>query len=59
VFTIIATAIGHRYWEIAEPAARRVQQSNFAKNITIIGGFILLFVTGGGRFSVDGWRRRG
>src|SRR2546423_10705429 len=59
VFVIIATLIGHRYWEIAEPAARRIQQSNFAKNITIIGGLILLLVTGAGRFSVDGRRRRG
>jgi putative oxidoreductase len=59
VFTIVATLIGHRYWEIAEPAARRMQQSNFAKNITIVGGLILLHVTGGGRFSFDGWRRRG
>lgn len=58
VFTIVATLIGHRYWEIADPVARRMQQSHFAKNITIIGGLILLYVTGGGRFSFDGWRRR-
>jgi putative oxidoreductase len=58
VFTIVATLIGHRYWEIADATARRMQQSHFAKNITIIGGLVLLFVTAGGRFSVDGWRRR-
>jgi len=58
VFTIVATLIGHRYWEIADAAARRMQQSHFAKNVTIIGGLVLLFVTGAGRFSVDGWRRR-
>jgi putative oxidoreductase len=58
VFVIIATLIGHRYWEITDAAARRVQQSNFAKNLTILGGLILLVVTGAGRFSVDGWRRR-
>lgn len=58
VFTIVATLIGHRYWEIADLSARRMQQSHFAKNVTIIGGLILLFVTRGGRFSVDGWRRR-
>ena len=58
IFTIVATLIGHRYWEIADAAARRMQQSHFAKNITIIGGLVLLFVTAGGRFSVDGWRRR-
>ena len=59
VFTIVATLIGHRYWEIADAAARRMQQSHFSKNLTIIGGLILLFVTRGGRFSFDGrWRRR-
>jgi putative oxidoreductase len=58
VFTIVATLIGHRYWEIAEPAARRMQHSHFLKNLAIMGGIVLLFVTRAGRFSVDGWRRR-
>jgi putative oxidoreductase len=58
VFTVVATLIGHRYWELVEPAARRVQQANFAKNTAIIGGLILLVVTGAGRFSLDGWRKR-
>jgi putative oxidoreductase len=58
VFTIVATAIGHRYWEIAEPAARRMQASHFFKNLAMMGGILLLVVTGGGKFSVDGWRRR-
>src|SRR6266853_825538 len=54
-----ATLIGHRYWELTDAALRRMQQSHFAKNVTIIGGLVLLFVTGAGRFSVDGWRKRG
>src|SRR5437868_1661921 len=58
VFVIVATLIGHRYWELTDAAARRMQQSHFAKNLTIIGGFVLLVVTGGGKWSVDGWRRR-
>lgn len=58
VFTIVATLIGHRYWEIAEPAARRMQHSHFLKNLAIMGGILLLFVTRAGRFSVDGWRGR-
>jgi putative oxidoreductase len=57
VFTVIATAIGHRYWEIADAGLRRNQASHFSKNLAIIGGQILLLVTGGGRFSWDGWRR--
>jgi putative oxidoreductase len=58
VFVIVATLISHRYWEITEPAARRMQQGQFAKNLAIIGGFMLMMLSGAGRFSVDGWRRR-
>jgi putative oxidoreductase len=52
LFVIVATGISHRYWEYAE-AARRLQESQFFKNLSIIGGFLLLAVTGAGRFSVD------
>ena len=53
VFTIVATLIGHRYWEIAEAAARRMQQSHFVKNLAIIGGILLLCDAGGEVFG--GW----
>jgi putative oxidoreductase len=52
LFVIVATGISHRYWEFAE-AARRAQESQFFKNLSIIGGFLLLFVSGSGRFSLD------
>jgi len=55
LFVIVATGISHRYWDFAEAAARRAQESQFFKNLSIIGGFILLFATGPGRFSLDGW----
>ena len=58
VFTIVATLIGHRYWELTDALAWRMQKSHFAKNLAIIGGLVVLFVTAGGRFSVDGWRRK-
>jgi len=60
IFTIAATLIGHRYWEFADPALRRQNQTNFLKNLTMMGGLLLLFLTGGGRFSLDRllWRRR-
>jgi putative oxidoreductase len=57
LFVIVATGISHRFWEFAE-AARRTQESQFFKNLSIIGGFVLLFVTGGGRYSFDGWLKR-
>ena len=57
LFVIVATGISHRFWEYAE-AARRLQESQFFKNLAIIGGFLLLFVTGSGRFGLDALLRR-
>jgi len=57
LFVIVATFSSHRYWEF--PAAQvRGQQSQFFKNVAIFGGFVVLFVTAGGRFSLDRWLRR-
>ncbi|MBI0435984.1 DoxX family protein [Roseomonas sp. KE0001] len=44
--------IGHPFWTMAG-AARYGNAINFYKNISIIGGFLLLYVTGPGRYSVD------
>jgi len=57
LFVIVATGISHRYWEFAD-AARRTQETQFFKNLSIIGGFLLLFATGAGRFSLDALLRR-
>jgi putative oxidoreductase len=58
VFTIIATITSHRFWEFSDPAQYRAQNTNFFKNVTMIGGMLLLFVTAGGRYSVDALFRR-
>lgn len=52
VYLIIATALAHRYWEF--PAAQQVNQyAHFCKNLAIMGGAALLYLTGAGRFSLD------
>jgi putative oxidoreductase len=58
VFTIIATLSSHRYWEFTDPAQYRAQNTNFWKNVTMMGGMLLLFVTAGGRWSLDALLRR-
>jgi putative oxidoreductase len=58
VYLIIATAIAHRYWEVPT-AAVAAQYANFCKNLAIMGGALLLYVHGPGRFSIDAWLRRG
>jgi putative oxidoreductase len=51
-FALVATISAHRYWGYP-PAAQLVQFIFLTKNVSIIGGLIILFVTGGGRYSVD------
>ena len=58
LFTVVATLIAHRFWEF-EAAARATQQSAFFKNLAIVGGYLVLMVSGAGRYSIDRlWRRR-
>ena len=56
-FTAVAALISHRFWEL-DAAARAAQEVHFMKNITIIGGFLALFVAGPGALSVDHWLAR-
>ena len=57
LFTIFATFSSHRYWNFPE-AQQGNQSSHFWKNISMMGGQILLFVTAGGRYSIDALLRR-
>jgi len=60
LFVIVATAISHRFWELVDPQQFRAQQTQFMKNLAIIGGFMVLFASGGGRFTIDAlWPRNG
>ena len=52
-FTVVATLISHRYWEYSDATVRQLQLSNFSKNIAIMGGFLVLFSHGTGRFAID------
>jgi putative oxidoreductase len=58
LFVIVATGISHRYWEFADAATQRTQESHFFKNVSIIGGFLLLYARGSGRFCLDSLLRR-
>jgi putative oxidoreductase len=57
VFMLVATFSSHHYWTFTNAAARRVQDTNFYKNLAMLGGFFFLFVCGSGRLSIDGWLR--
>ena len=52
VFLIITIVLAHRYW--AYPPGQQANQfAHFWKNIALMGGALMLFWSGAGRFSVD------
>ena len=52
LYTLGTALIGHRYWTVK--AADRVDSMDgFYKDLSIMGGFLLLSITGAGRYSID------
>jgi len=52
VFVVIALLTAHLYWQF--PAAAQTLQYVFlSKDLAIAGGLLVLFVSGGGRISID------
>ena len=51
-YTLGTALIGHRYWTITG-ADRVDSMDGFYKNLSIMGGFLLLYTTGAGKYSID------
>ena len=56
VFVAFTAVLGHPFWA-ADAASYQGQYINFMKNVAIMGGYLALFVSGAGAFSIDGWFR--
>jgi putative oxidoreductase len=57
LFTIVATFSTHRYWTY--PAEQVTgQKINFFKNVSMMGGLLIFFVAGAGRYAIDAFRKR-
>ena len=52
VFTVVATLVFHNFWAVPADQAL-MQQISFMKNLSIIGGLLLLVAFGPGRYAVD------
>jgi putative oxidoreductase len=52
LYTLGTALIGHRYWALTG-LDRLEAEINFYKNVSIMGGFLLLYVAGAGRYSLD------
>jgi putative oxidoreductase len=52
LYTLGTALIGHRYWTVT--GADYVENlDGFYKDLSIMGGFLLLFMTGAGKYSID------
>jgi len=52
LYTLGSALIAHRYWTMT--GANKVDSmESFYKNLSIVGGFLLLCITGAGKYSID------
>jgi putative oxidoreductase len=56
-FLIVITPIFHNFWTM-QGAERMANNINFMKNLTILGGFLLLYAFGPGKYSLDAMLQR-
>jgi putative oxidoreductase len=52
LYTLGASLAEHRYWTV-RGADQLESMESFYKNLSIMGGFLLLTITGAGRYSID------
>jgi putative oxidoreductase len=55
LYTLGTALVGHRYWTLTG-ADQVANMDGFYKNLSIMGGFLLLYVTGAGKYSIDALR---
>jgi putative oxidoreductase len=52
LYTLGTALIAHRYWTVTGPTKVDSMES-FYKNLSVVGGFLLLYITGAGKYSID------
>ena len=52
LYTLGTSLIEHRYWTISG-ADQLASMEGFYKNLSIMGGFLLLYINGAGKYSID------
>ena len=52
LYTLGTARFSHRYWTMTD-SERVDNMDGFYKNLAIMGGFLLLYITGPGKYSID------
>jgi putative oxidoreductase len=60
VFLLPVTFWMHDFWNVTDSTLAQMDQINFMKNLSLMGGALLIAYFGAGPFSIDSvWRKRG
>jgi putative oxidoreductase len=53
VFLVPVTLMMHNFWNISDPMQRQIQMVMFMKNLSMLGGALIIFMLGSGPASLD------
>jgi putative oxidoreductase len=57
VFLLVVTPMMHNFWAVTDPMMRQMQMVMFMKNLSILGGALLISQFGSGPWSLDARRK--
>ena len=58
LFLVPVTFMMHKFWAVSDPMMAQMQMAMFMKNISMLGGALLISQFGAGPFSLDARRSR-
>jgi len=58
LFLVPVTFTFHQFWVVADPMARQMEFATFLKNISMLGGALIITQFGPGEFSLDSFLKR-
>jgi putative oxidoreductase len=58
LFLVPVSLMMHRFWAVSDPMTAQIQQIMFMKNMSMLGGALLISQFGAGRWSLDARRNQ-
>src|SRR5438477_1864007 len=55
IFLVPVTLMMHNFWAVSDPMMARMQMAMFMKNISMLGGAVLITYFGSGTLSIDAY----
>jgi len=53
IFLVPVTVVMHDFWSVSDPMALQIEKAMFMKNVTMLGGALVISYFGAGPLSVD------